>query len=333
MLPTNGAVQKRKCAGTSLAARGVFLQTAATRETKAATSKESFTPCELEIDCQTGVPTAACMRQCAHILPYHAAAALAAPAVARVLPFASFASFGNVGGGVGGGGGGGGKECADTANALQGNDALLGWMLENWDPSTTVSALASHDIYGNTPLAVAISAGNERSVRLLLDAKASADATNCAGNNAVHFAAHAGNAHLVGLLVQHVTDATALRVANDAGFTPLDIARTCKVASRRDALVGALTTQIPHVQALYPHGRAPRALVGSARGGDGHPDEIELFGEWFQRFTREETPSVLQASQSASRLHLRGDELRGAISTAFALFDEGEDVAASATWS
>lgn len=328
MLPTDVA-RKRKCAGTSLATRGGFLQTAATREPKAVLpSKEAFTPHELDMDCETGVPTAACMRQCAHVLPYHTAAS-ASPTSARALPFASRDDVGD----GGGGGSGGGEKDAVTAHALQGDDTLLGWMLAYWDPATTTSALASHDIYGNTPLAVAVSAGNERSVRLLLGAKASADATNCAGNTAVHFAAHAGNSRLVALLVQHVSDSTTLRVVNDAGFTPLDIARVCKVASRRDALVGALTTPFPDVHTPYPRGLAPSALVRSTQSGDGHPDEIELFDEWLQRFTQDETPSVLSAAQSASRLHLHGDELCGAISTAFALFDEGKDGTASGNWS
>lgn len=314
MLPTGaaGVARKRTCAGKFVATRGGFFQTE-TRETKVvAPRKESFTPRELDIDCETGVPTAACMRKCAHVLPYHAAAsATPAPAVARMAPFTSY-------------GDGDEEEATANANALRGDDALLGWMLVNWDPATTTVALAAHDIFGNTPLAVAISAKNERSVRLLLEAKASADARNCGGNNAVHFAAHAGSHRLVSLLVHHVADTSTLRAVNDAGFTPLDIARSCKVTSRRDALVGALTTPFPDVQTRRPQGPARCAPVGSAHPNSVVRDEFEMCCDNFHRCTQHGTRGVLQDALPASRGSLRDDEFRCTISTAFASFDDGE---------
>jgi ankyrin repeat protein len=75
-------------------------------------------------------------------------------------------------------------------------------------------------IFGNHPLEIAVTWGNQSAVTLLLDAGADIDAINEEGNTALHHALQMGHFDVARLLIGRRADQS---LRNDAGKLPRDL--------------------------------------------------------------------------------------------------------------
>jgi hypothetical protein len=101
-------------------------------------------------------------------------------------------------------------------------DAVLDvvWQVVEFAGFTERPTVHSLGIFGNHPLEIAVTWGNQSAVTLLLDAGADIDAKNEEGNTALHHALQMGHFDVARLLIGRRADQT---ISNDAGKLPRDM--------------------------------------------------------------------------------------------------------------